>query len=186
MHRILVPTDGSQHAKAALKVACDLARANDAQLLLFHVLLRKKEAKDIIAMPEFSKLDAAIDEELRDVLKRAPLPHDVAEVMADPDAPDRPAPAQVLEALGEVILNAATAECVTRGIAARRLKPGDGEPAAAILDAARTGDADTIVMGSRGLGELEAFTFGSVSHKVARDSVASVISVHAGPGSRPE
>ena len=181
MQRILVPTDGSQHAKAALRVACDLAQANEAQILLFHVLLRKKEAAEIIAMPEFSTLDTAIDEELRAVLKQAPMPHDVAEVMADPDAPDHPAPAEVLEAIGEVILNAASAECAARGIAAQRLTSGDGEAAAAILKAARDGKADTIVMGSRGLGELEAFTFGSVSHEVARDAEASVISVHACP-----
>jgi nucleotide-binding universal stress UspA family protein len=168
MQRILVPTDGSQHAKAALKVACTLAQANEAQLLLLHVLLRKKEADEIIAMPEYSTLDAAIDKELRDVLAQAPQPHPAAEVMADPDAPDRPAPAGVLEAIGEVILNA---------------KPVDGEPAAAILEAAQAGKADTIVMGSRGLGELEAFTFGSVSHEVARDAAAAVISVHAAPGS---
>jgi nucleotide-binding universal stress UspA family protein len=183
MKRILVPTDGSQHAKAALKVACDLAQANEARLLLFHVLLRKKEADEILAMPESSTLDATIDQELRGVLAQTPQPHDAAEMMADPDAPDHPAPLKVLQAIGDVILNAAVAECAARGITAERLRPGDGEPADAILAAARETEADTIVIGTRGLGELVAFTFGSASHKVARDAAASVISVHAGPGS---
>jgi nucleotide-binding universal stress UspA family protein len=183
MKRILVPTDGSQHAKAALKVACDLAHANEAQLLLLHVLLRKKEVEEILAMPESATLDAAIDEELRAALRQSPHPHPAAEVMADPDAPDHPAPVEALRALGEVILNAAVAECATHGIDAERLKSGDGDPSDAILAAVRDVKADTVVMGSRGLGGLEAFTFGSVSHKVARDAAASVISVHAGPGS---
>lgn len=183
MKRILVPTDGSQHAKAALKVACDLAHANEAQILLLHVLLRKKEVEEILAMPESATLDTTIGEDLRAALRQSPHPHAAAEVMADPDAPDHPAPLEALRALGEAILNAAVADCATHGIDAERLKPGDGDAADAILAAAQDADVDTIVMGTRGLGELEAFTFGSVSHKVARDAAASVISVHAGPGS---
>ena len=65
----------------------------------------------------------------------------------------------------------------------------DSPDLAALVQACREHGAISIIdvahdfgaMGSRGLGELEAFTFGSVSHEVARDAPASVISVHAGP-----
>lgn len=42
-----------------------------------------------------------------------------------------------------------------------------GDPAEAILEAARTGHADTIVMGRRGRGRLMGILLGSVSQKVA-------------------
>ncbi len=41
-----------------------------------------------------------------------------------------------------------------------------GEPADAILRAAKAHAADMIVMGARGLSELQGLVFGSVSHKV--------------------
>ena len=41
-----------------------------------------------------------------------------------------------------------------------------GDPAQVILDAVQTFDADSIVMGSRGLGELKGLLVGSVSDKV--------------------
>ncbi len=41
-----------------------------------------------------------------------------------------------------------------------------GDPARVILDAAKSYDADLIVTGSRGLGELEGLLVGSVSDKV--------------------
>jgi nucleotide-binding universal stress UspA family protein len=42
----------------------------------------------------------------------------------------------------------------------------EGDPAQAIIEFARKEAVDTIVMGSRGLGNLEGVFLGSVSHKV--------------------
>jgi nucleotide-binding universal stress UspA family protein len=43
----------------------------------------------------------------------------------------------------------------------------EGKPARSIVDYARKAQVDAIVMGSRGLSELESALLGSVSHKVA-------------------
>jgi nucleotide-binding universal stress UspA family protein len=49
-----------------------------------------------------------------------------------------------------------------------------GDPAEAILEAARTGHVDTIVMGRRGRGRLLGILLGSVSQKVASLAPCSV------------
>ena len=58
----------------------------------------------------------------------------------------------------------------------------DGDPAREILRAAREGDHDVIVMGSRGRGRVTAALLGSVSNRVMHDAEVPVIVVHAPRG----
>lgn len=52
-----------------------------------------------------------------------------------------------------------------------------GEPASTIVDYAADIQADMIVIGSRGLGDLSSLLMGSVSHKVAHDAKCTCVTV---------
>jgi nucleotide-binding universal stress UspA family protein len=58
-----------------------------------------------------------------------------------------------------------------------------GSPASAILDQARKGEHDLIVLGSRGRGGMTAMLLGSVSHQVMQRSRVPVLVIHADEGS---
>ncbi|MDB5098993.1 MAG: uspA14 [Cyanobacteria bacterium RYN_339] len=58
----------------------------------------------------------------------------------------------------------------------------EGDPAAAILDAARRFGADIIVVGSHDKGALERFFVGSVSDQVNHRFPGAVLIVHPAPG----
>jgi nucleotide-binding universal stress UspA family protein len=58
------------------------------------------------------------------------------------------------------------------------------DPAAAIIDVAEREGADLVVVGSRGLGEVQRFIRGSVSARVALHAPMSVLIVH-GPQRHP-
>ena len=59
----------------------------------------------------------------------------------------------------------------------------DGDPARELVRAAREGEYDLIVMGSRGRGRVTAAVLGSVSNHVMREAGIPVIVVHPPSGS---
>ena len=54
----------------------------------------------------------------------------------------------------------------------------DGDPARELLRAARDGDHDVLIMGSRGRGRMSAALLGSVSNRVMHDAQIPVIVIH--------
>ncbi len=178
MKAILVATDGSDHARKAIDLACDLAAAHEARLLLMHVLLRDKEPETLARLAETEHLSNRLCGELLSLKENLPAEPVGPEVyLRDPNHVARPVPEGLLTVVGKEILDAACRQAETRGVAAQGLALEDGKPAERILACAEREGIDTIVMGSRGLGEIDAMTFGSVSHQVCRDSSCTCISI---------
>ncbi len=65
----------------------------------------------------------------------------------------------------------------TEGATQVRAFVKSGQPARTIVKLARDHDADLIVVGSRGLGDMEGFLLGSVSHKVTSLAACPVLVV---------
>jgi len=177
MRKILIPTDGSAHARKALELACDLAEKHGAELLLLHVLLRDKEPHELLRLAGPDGLDDALCAALEKAAKLPTEPVDARSLMSNPNAVTHPVAGDLLHAIGQYVLDAAQRRAGERGIAARELAFGDGPAAACILERARDEGVDAIVMGTRGLREIEAITFGSVSHKVCEAASCTCIMV---------
>ncbi|MBB3141154.1 universal stress protein [Halomonas organivorans] len=81
------------------------------------------------------------------------------------------------EQVGRELLDHAMEEARTLGV--EQLTPvlTQGDPSQAILAAAEEHGVETIVMGSRGLGDLKGLVVGSVSHKVSHGAKCRVITV---------
>lgn len=76
---------------------------------------------------------------------------------------------------GEDVLNEAVA--MVDGDVAVETELLEGPPADAILRVVQSRDADLIVIGSRGLGEIAAMALGSVGHKLIQHSQVPVLIV---------
>ena len=72
----------------------------------------------------------------------------------------------LIREIGERIMNAAKKEVEKKGLKNFRSFVIEGDPAENIIRFAQKESVDLIVMGSRGLGNLQGVLLGSVSHKV--------------------
>ncbi len=178
MEKILVPTDGSGPADKAIDLACDLATRHGARVCLLHVLLRDKEPEDLRRLAAVTELDAGMQDALARAEATPPNSSVPAAVFAmDPAAVEHPVPEEVLRALGGKVLEAAGRAVKARGIDSVIQALEDGDAARCIVEAAARERADTIVMGHRGLGDIEGITLGSVSNKVSHLAGCTVIMI---------
>jgi len=179
MKQILVPTDGSTYALKALDVALDLAGAHGATLHLLHVLMRDKEPVDLLRLADLA-LGAHPDivATLKDLADRPAQELSAEQLMADPARPLHPVPASLLQDIGTVILEHADAAATKRGIAAQMMPVGEGDIAGVIAAAAHECQADAIVMGMRGLRQVDMVTLGSISQQVCHQAPCTCITVH--------
>lgn len=148
--RILVPVDGSEHADKALEYALDLADKYDADI------------------------------EVLNVVSTAPIPigpypmgYGELAVPAWVGAYSKELKASHEKMLSEALEKAKTNK-PSLNISTKLVK---GRPADKIVETAKEGNFDIIVMGSRGLGGIKKFFLGSVSDRVSDDAECPVLIV---------
>ncbi|PMR72017.1 universal stress protein [Halomonas heilongjiangensis] len=140
---ILVPVDGSEHAKKALAVACRLVHEGST-LHLLHI-------------PE-------------SLSHETPLVWGIGPVTLEASEEER-------ERVGRQLITRAAEAAREQGAPRVETQLAQGDPVRTILSEARKHHVDAIVMGSRGLSDLQGFVVGSVSHKVSHAAECTVITV---------
>jgi nucleotide-binding universal stress UspA family protein len=138
MKLILHPHDGSASATKALNFAIDLAQATKAKLLVLNVQRRRGSDRIPKSMVEFERIEQI-----------------------------RMSEAELLRAAAEAIAQSAEQAAHIKGVTDTEVLVAEGDPAGEIVETAKRRNVDAIVIGSRGLGDLEGLLLGSVSHKVA-------------------
>lgn len=135
--KILVPVDGSGHAERAVERASELALKLGADLLILHAMQRVGSARVPEGLERYAEIEH-IEITERDVMNK----------------------------VANDIVNAAVGRAREHGVAGAAGHVVVGDPAKSIVDFAKANDVALIVMGRRGLGDLQGLLFGSVSHKV--------------------
>lgn len=145
---ILLATDGSESSRKAIDYAAELAAHVNAKLLVLHV--QRRHGRDRVP-PELAELERI--EHIR---------------MTE---------AEVLQGVAETVAAHAEQAAIDKGVAKTERIVAEGDPAREIVATAAARDVDTIVIGSRGLGDLQGLLLGSVSHKVAQAAPCTCIIV---------
>ncbi len=175
---ILVATDGSDHARKAVALAGDLAKLHGGRLVLLHVLLRDKEPGELRRLAVVESLDPALRNALEDAdpaIADASVPA-WAPAM-DPESVPSGVSDEILGAIGKGILEEAKPIARAKGVADIQCCLDGGRAVDSILGVAERESADIIVMGHRGLRNIDAITFGSVSNEISRRAPCDVVMI---------
>jgi nucleotide-binding universal stress UspA family protein len=152
LKKILVALDGSTNADHALNFALDLADKYDASLEILTVF---HSVHLPTAIDPITPMDAASTEIMLDCMKAQKAQHE--ELLS--------------QTVTQVHRDHPHLQVTTT------LK--EGRPAEEIIEAAKEGKHDIIVMGSRGLGGIKQLLLGSVSDRVADEAPCPVLIVKA-------
>jgi nucleotide-binding universal stress UspA family protein len=173
LSKILCAIDGSDHAEKAAQWASVLAQKFGAELIFLFV------APHRLAPPELRRMAEA--EHL--VRPAAPAPPPVAPQPSMPSwspadlSQSVATSATIYQELGERLVEAAKWQAASAGVAKVTGLVEDGDPAHRIVETAGRENAELIVMGRRGLGDLKGLLLGSVSHKVAQAATCACLTV---------
>jgi len=165
---IIAATDGSEHARKAVTIAGDIAGRYGAGLDIVNIVQSGRIPEELQHMAEVERL---VEEPAEAPSGADQLGRLSTEVEADGKQ------ARLAQAISDKLLEQAEAAARRHGATTVERHSLGGDPAEAILDLARQRDADLIVMGTRGLGEIKGLLVGSVSHKIQQMADAPVLTV---------
>ena len=109
------------------------------------------------------------------VIRDLPLPPELREMVAAGEITE--SRQEILENSARIMLERAEAKAAEVGVEAVRSVVENGDPGTRIVAWAADNGADLIVMGSRGLGQVEGMLLGSVSRKVCNISPVNCLTV---------
>ena len=170
---IVAATDGSDHAHKAVDLATDLAQKYGAELVLLHVLDFDKNTEALRRLAESEHLTGP--NRPAGGFNFANIPTELAGALRANE--DHVSIRKAIEVIARQILADAKETALDKGVKRVRHAVEEGDPARCILDCARRENADLIVLGSRGLGDLKGLLLGSVSHKVSQLAECSCVTV---------
>lgn len=84
---------------------------------------------------------------------------------------------EVLREAADKLIRKAQAIALEQGIEDVSVHIGEGDPGRDLLAIAKSFDADLIVTGRRGLGDLGAFVLGSTSHQISKQAHCACMTV---------
>lgn len=175
INKVLIATDGSEHASKAVALGAGIAAKYGAEVLLVHVLLRNELSDDLRRMARIEHLTGEGGKPLSDSLAEVPagrFPAYITFATEQEDTPD-----SLLRAIGAQILDHAEDLAREHGAEKVSKRIEDGKPVDRILAIAEAEKVDLIVSGARGLSDLAALVLGSTSHKLAQLAPVTCLTV---------
>jgi nucleotide-binding universal stress UspA family protein len=154
IRKVLIATDGSDHATKAVALGSDIAAKYDAEVLLVHVLLRHELSDDLNRMAEVE--DIARDDGM--------ISHFFTSV-------------GTLENIGKEVLARAEELAREHGVTKITSRVEDGKPVETILGLIEAEGVDLVATGARGLSDIGALILGSVSHKLSHLSPVTCMTI---------
>jgi nucleotide-binding universal stress UspA family protein len=168
VRRILVATDGSEHGDRAVAFASEIAVGAGAELTILHLTLHGVRRDRI----RRAAGDVALSEQAQSELDPAG-----GAVSRFAFYVSHPLSNRTLVEVGERILERAETSARNAGVSEVVTKFEEGDPATHILAHADRDRHDLVVLGTRGLGEVEGLIRGSVATKVTHLALCTVLSV---------
>ena len=174
VRKVLIATDGSDHAKKAVAFGSDIASKYGAEVVLVHVLLRDELSENLRHLAEVEYREGEGGKPVSDAVAAIPEGRFPA-VHLEPKSAQEPG--QVLRAVADQVLDEAERVAKEHGVTKVTREIEDGDPVKRILEVARDADPDLIVTGARGFSDFKALLVGSVSHKLMNHAPVTCITV---------
>lgn len=136
--KVAVAVDGSPHAKAAARLAAEVAKAHGAKLVIMHVMRHLGSDRIPAGLEELEHMEHV-----------------------------RVSEADMLRAVANEIITEARDVVTSAGATDVETVIEDGDPASRIIAYCTDNGVDLIVLSRRGLGRFTGMLIGSVSQKVS-------------------
>ena len=172
--KILVAVDGSRHMAQIMEKAVDMARKEEAELILLHVI-----APHVLSDEEIDYAEERCGEKFKQLVRGDFLPAFQVEDDAERKyIGDYIKARQIFQNVyGEDMLKQAREMAEKQGVKKVKTLLEKGDVAKVVLDVAKKQDVDLIIVGRRGHSAIAEFFLGSVAQKILQYADRTVLTV---------